>query len=43
MLIGRYWLTFEQIGKKDYRKLFIEKYYQTLNRQAEQAVGGDRR
>lgn len=40
MLIGRYWLTVEQIGKKDYRKVFIEKYYETIKKLAEQAGAG---
>jgi hypothetical protein len=37
MLIGRYWLTVEQIGEKDYRKVFIEKYSETIKMLAEQA------
>jgi hypothetical protein len=40
MLIGRYWLTVEQTGSKDYRKVFIEKYYETIKKLAEQSRTG---
>ncbi len=35
MLIGHYWLTIEQVGDKDERKVFIEEYYTHIKKNAE--------
>jgi hypothetical protein len=40
MLIGRFWLTVEEVGDKDDRKPFIEKYYEHIMKNAEQDGGG---
>lgn len=41
MLIGRYWLTVEQVGDKDDRKAFMEKYYEHVKKSAEKAAPSD--
>ena len=38
ILIGKYWLTVEQVGEKDDRKIFIEKYFALLKKHDEQVV-----
>lgn len=34
MLIGRYWLTVEEVSKTDDRKIFIEKYSELIKKHA---------
>lgn len=38
MLIGRYWLTVEQVGDKDDRKVFLDQYYEHIKK-ADEAEG----